>query len=949
MPSMLKPPKPDNVTTQASNCQAELEHIGHFNRSPHPYSRSQYTGLTDEHQDNSGEGSSAAVSSRSESGPETESTRYDRGLKITQSASASESGTEADDEGYSFVKALPPANVRPRKGLRNAEQTEGTTTPLLTPSQLDADSRRRSDGYFRWRTSAEGARKDADEEEQRAVRARSTTRRRAEYIRRMLEGLLLGVIGITVACEDGVILRSWQYQDVLFAHVATVLSLVVSYPLRLTVFHQSPSQLEIWRPWHSFRVPASFDPASILYPTFLPVLVALSLSRESPYLILPSTILGLAALPVRLFPEGSHLHGYNALHWFVSLVPLLVAKRSRKDSSDFDRFLSVRLNEDPSLIASSEFLTLLYPLHEALLPALHFVTTTSLLPAELQLLSTSLTSLLIFATSPQAIILATILWMGGLGIYISCGHVLHWGVLLARIPRWRLRRSITTVPSHNVLREIFEAFLRISRRQRVLGSKDILSDSDADEDGLTLGHGCSEGSVLKVHTLDTNLAASAASNRKEPRSAVEPRSQGMDSTAVDPLVKAWAYKRRSVTALSQEHLTSRHLSAARHKRRRSSVRNAFLHMTANQAKTRKWLYAGWIYFAIVVLVGFPIRLYVASHALSGVEPVGWALAYILGGLPGFRDFITGYNLTPWIPLPALEISCGLRTQRSQAVDGLLRPVAYLLSGLTVGSSNVRLAVIAHWLAVLTTGLTIILSLPEHVEVDTRRKTFHAVMVIMFLPTAFVDPCFCALALCLVLAVFLMLEVLRAGQVPPVGSAVGRFIAPYVDGRDLRGPVVVSHVFLLVGCAVPLWLSLAGMERSSDWGAFSGWETKQQTRETAMIAGIVCVGMGDAAASLIGRRFGRRKWGWVGGKSLEGSAAFAAAVTVGLMAGKLWLQFWGWNDAGMKVGSLLCWTLALCKAAFCACGASFMEAVLTGGNDNVIVPIALWLLARGVGL
>ncbi|KAK5006189.1 hypothetical protein LTR28_006789, partial [Elasticomyces elasticus] len=212
MPSMLKPPKPDNVTTQASNCQAELEHIGHFNRSPHPYSRSQYTGLTDEHQDNSGEGSSAAVSSRSESGPETESTRYDRGLKITQSASASESGTEADDEGYSFVKALPPANVRPRKGLRNAEQTEGTTTPLLTPSQLDADSRRRSDGYFRWRTSAEGARKDADEEEQRAVRARSTTRRRAEYIRRMLEGLLLGVIGITVACEDGVILRSWQYQ-----------------------------------------------------------------------------------------------------------------------------------------------------------------------------------------------------------------------------------------------------------------------------------------------------------------------------------------------------------------------------------------------------------------------------------------------------------------------------------------------------------------------------------------------------------------------------------------------------------------------------------------------------------------------------------------------------------------------------------------------------------------
>ncbi|KAK5003700.1 hypothetical protein LTR28_009846 [Elasticomyces elasticus] len=127
-------------------------------------------------------------------------------------ASASESGTEADDEGYSFVKALPSANVRPRKGLRSAEQTEGSTTPLLTPSQLDADIRRRSDGYFRWRTSAEGARRDADEEEQRAVRTRFTKRRRAEYIRRTLEGLLLGVIGITVVCGNGVVSRTWQYQ-----------------------------------------------------------------------------------------------------------------------------------------------------------------------------------------------------------------------------------------------------------------------------------------------------------------------------------------------------------------------------------------------------------------------------------------------------------------------------------------------------------------------------------------------------------------------------------------------------------------------------------------------------------------------------------------------------------------------------------------------------------------
>ena len=53
----------------------------------------------------------------------------------------------------------------------------------------------------------------------------------------------------------------------------------------------------------------------------------------------------------------------------------------------------------------------------------------------------------------------------------------------------------------------------------------------------------------------------------------------------------------------------------------------------------------------------------------------------------------------------------------------------------------------------------------------------------------------------------------------------------------------------------------------------------EIREVAMVAGVVCVGMGDAAASLIGRRYGKHKWIWVGGKSIEGSVAFAVAVTL----------------------------------------------------------------------
>jgi dolichol kinase len=121
----------------------------------------------------------------------------------------------------------------------------------------------------------------------------------------------------------------------------------------------------------------------------------------------------------------------------------------------------------------------------------------------------------------------------------------------------------------------------------------------------------------------------------------------------------------------------------------------------------------------------------------------------------------------------------------------------------------------------------------------------------------------------------------------------------------------------------------------------------------MIAGVICVGMGDAAASLIGRRYGRRKWPWAGGKSFEGSAAFAMAVTVGLVFGNAWLEVGGWGNHshGDKSGTAILshWVVVVTKAVVCAMGASLEEAVLTGGNDNVIVPIVLWVLVRGVGL
>lgn len=120
----------------------------------------------------------------------------------------------------------------------------------------------------------------------------------------------------------------------------------------------------------------------------------------------------------------------------------------------------------------------------------------------------------------------------------------------------------------------------------------------------------------------------------------------------------------------------------------------------------------------------------------------------------------------------------------------------------------------------------------------------------------------------------------------------------------------------------------------------------------MISGVVCVGMGDAAASLFGRRYGRRRWCWSGGKSLEGSLAFTLAVILGLVVAKIWLScFFFTAERGKECGSSRGWSMVTVggKMTVAAAGASLTEAVLTGGNDNVIVPVILWLLVRGLGI
>lgn len=599
------------------------------------------------------------------------------------------------------------------------------------------------------------------------------------------------------------------------------------------------------------------------------------------------------------------------------MSPLLAAKIAESSSAGLLPALKYR-GQGPNTLES---LTLLLPLHRTLLPTLDFLVTTSLDPVELQLLSVALINLYLFAASPQTEILKALLWLGGVALFLSCRQVLAWEVTLARIPSWKFQR-----PQHTqvfVWRRLDFNFCNLlatfaSSRRAEASSIDQESSDDSTFRPLQ--------KLRKTLTVDVQGATRSIANGLA-RSAVE--DPGPDWSSKKPISR---HRRNTFSAEDRNTSWRKTTPGGRLKRSTTPSSSAFLKLTSSQAWVRKWMYAVHTYLVVAVVVLLPIRAYVSSHALSRKEPFGWAMGYLFGNIPDFRFQVVYHSLERWVQLPTMGSSLW-------TTDGL-RGVEYIRQ-VRLGPANTRLAICAYCVTVLLLGIGSVLQLTSVVEVDTRRKVFHGIMVAMLLPTIFVDPCFIALALALILAIFLLLDLFRASQLPPISRPLTNFLAPYVDGRDHRGPIIVSHIFLLIGCAIPLWLSLAGLPRAGI-DPWAGWEVAD--RDVSMVSGVICVGMGDAAASLIGRRYGRTKWFWGGGKSVEGSVAFTVVVTVGLIASYGWLIQGGWKQGGDTS-----WLKVVGKATLAAAGASMTETLCTSANDNVIVPLALWLLVRGLDI
>nr|GAT60997.1 dolichol kinase [Mycena chlorophos] len=190
------------------------------------------------------------------------------------------------------------------------------------------------------------------------------------------------------------------------------------------------------------------------------------------------------------------------------------------------------------------------------------------------------------------------------------------------------------------------------------------------------------------------------------------------------------------------------------------------------------------------------------------------------------------------------------------------------------------------------------------KLNERRKFFHALVVLMFIPGIAFDPAFTHLAFSAAFAAFVFAEYIRYFAIYPLGAAVHRFMSEFLDTKD-SGTAILSHFYLLTGCAGALWLE------GPSW--------------LLQYTGVLVLGIGDALASIVGKRHGRHVWSPSTTKTLEGSAAFSASVVV-----SAWLlRLFGLAEQ-----------FSTLRYVFVIALASVLEA-LSDQNDNLTLPLFTW--------
>jgi len=243
----------------------------------------------------------------------------------------------------------------------------------------------------------------------------------------------------------------------------------------------------------------------------------------------------------------------------------------------------------------------------------------------------------------------------------------------------------------------------------------------------------------------------------------------------------------------------------------------------------------------------------------------------------------------------------------------------------------------YWAILLTSIAPIIISLSEehqaqhsilsssntisshHYSVVISRKLFHFVAILLFSPCTRYCPSMMFLSYTIAICVLILVECLRlqhahlvrhdsisTQKIKNTMNHLHTFYSSFLDEKEDTKGFLFTHVSLVFGCAMPLWIQKGAFESLRIHGSSSIlWN------EILPYIGILCLGVGDAFGAIVGTLYGRTRWSNHSKRTFEGSLGMLMSMIVSTLGLLLWFGILS-TPYGMEmvemVGSLIVLTI-----------------------------------------
>ena len=128
-------------------------------------------------------------------------------------------------------------------------------------------------------------------------------------------------------------------------------------------------------------------------------------------------------------------------------------------------------------------------------------------------------------------------------------------------------------------------------------------------------------------------------------------------------------------------------------------------------------------------------------------------------------------------------------------------------------TETRVYLLAYWCLLATVACLVVLyqnakrsssESKKHQAPTITRKYFHFIVVATYIPGIILDRPLLYVAATVCLAVFIFLEYVRYFRIKPLGHTLRSLLSLFLDERD-SGPLILTHIYLLLGMSLPIWL------------------------------------------------------------------------------------------------------------------------------------------------